>query len=225
MIDVDKIKIGQKVYKVEDCFSKTDYKGVSRNPKDYKINVIERVVVAIITTKKGKSYICKDDRTTPFSDIINGITPDYIYEYDDFLAAMLKAKELAFERFVDGEFGSADFEKYLSGNYIETPDKNQFLNDKKAARKRLRMINVHLARLSDSDESFTNNEFFADLDAIEIAGEALGKRIPQKPKLHKFDDGTFTTSFPCTCACGAELKSKQKYCSECGQAIDWSDEK
>lgn len=92
----------------------------------------------------------------------------------------------------------------------------------KAARKRLRMINVHLARLSDSDESFTNNEFFADLDAIEIAEEALGKRIPQKPKLHKSDDGTFTTSFPCICACGAELKSKQKYCSECGQAIDWS---
>lgn len=45
--------------------------------------------------------------------------------------------------------------------------------------------------------------------------EALEKQIPKKPQ---------DCNGERMCKCGNIVKSYQKYCVECGQAIDWSEE-
>lgn len=57
--------------------------------------------------------------------------------------------------------------------------------------------------------------------AFETAIEALEKQIPKKP--HKNYEKLNVKWCECGCYLG-ELKNEQKYCKNCGQAIDWSGE-
>lgn len=53
--------------------------------------------------------------------------------------------------------------------------------------------------------------------AIDIAIQALEKRIPKKPDFT--EDKEFAL---CPCCNGKGLLDKQKYCDNCGQKLDWS---
>ena len=52
-----------------------------------------------------------------------------------------------------------------------------------------------------------------------VAIEALEKQIPKKPDFT--EDKEFAL---CPCCNGKGLLNKQKYCDNCGQKLDWSDE-
>lgn len=56
-------------------------------------------------------------------------------------------------------------------------------------------------------------------NAYGMAIKALEKQIPKKPDFT--EDKTFAL---CPCCNGKGLFDKQKYCDNCGQKIDWSDE-
>ena len=57
------------------------------------------------------------------------------------------------------------------------------------------------------------------IKSIEIAIQALEKQIPKK------SDFTADKEFAlCPCCNGKGLYNKQKYCDNCGQRLDWSDE-
>ena len=57
------------------------------------------------------------------------------------------------------------------------------------------------------------------IKSIEIAIQALEKQIPKKPDFT--EDKEFAL---CPCCNGKGLLNKQKYCDNCGQKLDWSDE-
>lgn len=56
-------------------------------------------------------------------------------------------------------------------------------------------------------------------EALSLAIQALEKQIPMKPDFT--EDKEFAL---CPCCNGKGLLDKQKYCDNCGQMIDWSDE-
>lgn len=56
-------------------------------------------------------------------------------------------------------------------------------------------------------------------DAADVAIQALEKQIPKKPDFT--EDKEFAL---CPCCNGKGLLDKQKYCDNCGQKLDWSDE-
>ena len=56
-------------------------------------------------------------------------------------------------------------------------------------------------------------------EAKNIAVQALEKQIPKKPDFT--EDKEFAL---CPCCNGKGLLDKQKYCDNCGQKLDWSDE-
>jgi hypothetical protein len=56
-------------------------------------------------------------------------------------------------------------------------------------------------------------------EAIALAEKALEKQIPKKPDFT--EDKEFTL---CPCCNGNGLADKQKYCDNCGQKLDWSEE-
>ena len=57
------------------------------------------------------------------------------------------------------------------------------------------------------------------IKSIEIAIQALEKQIPKKPDFT--EDKQFAL---CPCCDMKGLTDKQKYCDNCGQKLDWSDE-
>ena len=57
------------------------------------------------------------------------------------------------------------------------------------------------------------------IKSIEIAIQALEKQIPKKPDFT--EDKEFAL---CPCCNGKGSLNKQKYCDNCGQKLDWSDE-
>lgn len=62
-------------------------------------------------------------------------------------------------------------------------------------------------------------------DACEIAVEAMGRQIPKKPKLEYIDYLDVDTKITHCPSCGnSYVDETEKYCSDCGQALDWSDE-
>ncbi len=63
------------------------------------------------------------------------------------------------------------------------------------------------------DVKFTE-DFNRDYDCLTKCKEALEKRIQKKPE---------DCNGERMCECGNIVKSYQKYCSECGQKIDWSE--
>lgn len=57
------------------------------------------------------------------------------------------------------------------------------------------------------------------IEAFDIAIQALEKQIPKKVL------STWDKEFAlCPCCNGKGLSDKQKYCDNCGQRLDWSDE-
>ena len=56
-------------------------------------------------------------------------------------------------------------------------------------------------------------------EAKSIVVNALEKQIPKKPDFT--EDKEFAL---CPCCNGKGLLDKQKYCDNCGQKLDWSDE-
>lgn len=57
------------------------------------------------------------------------------------------------------------------------------------------------------------------LEAIRFAISAIEKQIPKKPDFT--EDKEFAL---CPCCNGNGLADKQKYCDNCGQKLDWSNE-
>lgn len=55
--------------------------------------------------------------------------------------------------------------------------------------------------------------------ALRVAVKALEKQMPNKPDFT--EDKEFAL---CPCCNGKGLLNKQKYCDNCGQKLDWSDE-
>lgn len=70
-------------------------------------------------------------------------------------------------------------------------------------------------------EKYLDNEVYTNkcIAAHSIAIAAINKRIPVKPLMT--EDKQFLLCPSCN---GKGLKYKQKFCDECGQAIDTSDE-
>lgn len=56
-------------------------------------------------------------------------------------------------------------------------------------------------------------------EAMRIAIQALEKQVSKKPDFT--EDKEFAL---CPCCNGNGLADKQKYCDNCGQKLDWSDE-
>ena len=60
------------------------------------------------------------------------------------------------------------------------------------------------------------------VDEIEIAIQALEKQVPKKPEMY-IGDYEFER-WPICPKCKGELHPNgEKFCSDCGQAIDWSE--
>ncbi len=59
-------------------------------------------------------------------------------------------------------------------------------------------------------------------EAFEIAISALEKQIPKKPKVLKVHD--ISGYKYGDCHCGEHIMDDEKFCSNCGQALDWSEE-
>lgn len=56
-------------------------------------------------------------------------------------------------------------------------------------------------------------------ESAKLAIQALEKQIPKKPDFT--EDKEFAL---CPCCNGKGLLDKQKYCDNCGQKLDWSEE-
>jgi hypothetical protein len=63
---------------------------------------------------------------------------------------------------------------------------------------------------------FTEEEKY---EAYSMAIQALEKQMPKKPDFT--EDKEFVL---CPCCNGKGLLNKQKYCDNCGQKLDWSEE-
>lgn len=62
--------------------------------------------------------------------------------------------------------------------------------------------------------------FAYKLQPLEFAVSALEKQIPKKPKAYPLSDGQCPS---CNAVFDYDWKPKSKYCQNCGQALDWSD--
>ena len=85
--------------------------------------------------------------------------------------------------------------------------------------------NQHKRDLANFIREFAEAEVLelrmSDEDWIELA-EALEKQIPKKPTNICIRCG-FVVEGLCS-TCGSAVLPEHKYCSNCGQTIDWSDE-
>lgn len=67
-----------------------------------------------------------------------------------------------------------------------------------------------------------NNEYGEGNDNVKIVRAALEKQIPQKVNISL--KGTTEWNTKCHCPmCRKDLFDGQKYCSNCGQLIDWGE--
>ena len=58
-------------------------------------------------------------------------------------------------------------------------------------------------------------------EALDMAIEALKKQVPMKPN-DKFNVPYCVLTYGICPSCGLGVNSDMKFCSECGQALDWS---
>lgn len=91
--------------------------------------------------------------------------------------------------------------------------------------------NISILKSIIPEYEMRNNTF--GVNALRDAISALEKQIPKKPKKLTYkpllDFGWRYECPNCKCACGEniyheEITSDQIFCTQCGQAIDWSDE-
>ena len=78
----------------------------------------------------------------------------------------------------------------------------------------IREVRFNMSKIGLSDKAAKRV-----VEARNMAIKALEKQIPKKP------DFTADKEFAlCPCCNGKGLLNKQKYCDNCGQKLDWSDE-
>lgn len=53
--------------------------------------------------------------------------------------------------------------------------------------------------------------------------EAVEKQIPKKPNIHGYREGREVNTISYTCPACNKHVSRDAYCKECGQALDWGD--
>ena len=68
------------------------------------------------------------------------------------------------------------------------------------------------------DYCYSQGNFGQQKETFEFAINALEKQVPKKPKT---DDRYIMYICPC---CNDFIKVNHNYCTNCGQAIDWSEE-
>ena len=73
---------------------------------------------------------------------------------------------------------------------------------------------------SDYFEALSDWRQYRKIGTLEECRTAREKQIPKKPDFT--EDKEFVL---CPCCNGKGLFNKQKYCDNCGQKLDWSDEK
>lgn len=85
---------------------------------------------------------------------------------------------------------------------------------------------------AEAIKHLSSNEIYTDdwEEAILIAKEALEKQIPKKPQIKEFPDedeesgDRYLWTFYICPVCGEHIGLRyNKFCSNCGQALDWSD--
>lgn len=70
--------------------------------------------------------------------------------------------------------------------------------------------------------AFTSEECY---EAYQMAIEALRKQMPKQPfERHHAIDGLYEVKWGLCHSCEEVISDDKKYCPNCGQAIDWSDE-
>lgn len=65
----------------------------------------------------------------------------------------------------------------------------------------------------------------ADKEHFEFVEKAIEKQTPKKPNKigYPIDSEQDPLVYGCCPRCGTHRDSSKKYCSECGQKLDWSD--
>lgn len=97
------------------------------------------------------------------------------------------------------------------------------LNPKQYALKVLEMFLHKQCDLKRTEASYSQSEVW---NAVNMAKEALEKQIPKKIVKMKIPNTSFCkagTRYKCP-SCGEKLCADWKFCFECGQALDWSEE-
>lgn len=84
------------------------------------------------------------------------------------------------------------------------------------AKKAIDFLRMHFEYLKERWKPYPD---YNVLEAIRFAISAIEKQIPKKPDFT--EDKEFAL---CPCCNGKGLFDKQKYCDNCGQKIDWSEE-
>lgn len=84
------------------------------------------------------------------------------------------------------------------------------------AKKAIEFLRMHFEYLKERWKPYPD---YNVLEAIRFAISAIEKQIPKKPDFT--EDKEFAL---CPCCNGNGLADKQKYCDNCGQKLDWSDE-
>ena len=69
-----------------------------------------------------------------------------------------------------------------------------------------------------------SNHYTKVMEALDLALNALEKRIGRKPKTVELIESHERIYWNVCDKCGLEVESDFEYCSECGQRIDWSEE-
>lgn len=83
------------------------------------------------------------------------------------------------------------------------------------------MTNEEARKTLKEIKPIPNDGFKIIADAYDMAIEALEKQIPKKPN-DKFNVPYAIIAYGICPSCGLDVNSDMKFCSECGQAIDWS---
>lgn len=76
---------------------------------------------------------------------------------------------------------------------------------------------------SEARKKRLNKEY----SALTVLKSCSESRVLQKPKYNPLKEGNLTTNFECPC-CGCRRlghSNRIAYCPDCGQALDWSENK
>lgn len=86
---------------------------------------------------------------------------------------------------------------------------------------------LHNHQLYDNAAISFVNLFGREIDEFDMAIEALEKQMPKKPErsYDGFADGNPVWDYFCPCCHRAFDDCQPDFCEDCGQAIDWGDEK
>lgn len=66
-------------------------------------------------------------------------------------------------------------------------------------------------------------EWKEQMEIFKTSKSALEKQIPKKPNIHGYREGREINTISYTCPVCNKHISRDNYCKNCGNAIDWSD--